>query len=199
MVSRLDADIGRLMDKLKETGQDSSTLVIFSSDNGPHREGGHNPDFFDDNGPLRGIKRDLYEGGIRVPTIARWTGRIQPGQTSDHIWAFWDFLPTAAEAAGVEAPKDIDGLSILPVLTGGKARQHEYLYWEFHERGFSQAARMGDWKAVHRSPSQRLELYNLAEDIGETTDLAARNPVMAKELEEILSTARTESEFWPTK
>jgi len=125
MVSRLDADIGRLMDKLKETGQDSSTLVIFSSDNGPHREGGHNPDFFDDNGPLRGIKRDLYEGGIRVPTIARWTGRIQPGQTSDHIWALWDFLPTAAEAAGVEAPKGIDGLSILPVLTGGKARQHE--------------------------------------------------------------------------
>ena len=199
MVSRMDADVGRILDKLKETGQDANTLILFSSDNGPHREGGHDPDFFRDSGPLRGIKRDLYEGGIRVPTIARWPARIKPGQVSDHAWAFWDFLPTAAEIAGQPTPAGIDGISFLPALTGGQQRKHEYLYWEFHERGFKQAVRMGDWKAVRLSRSRPIELYNLAEDLGETRDVAAKNPGVVKKMEELFAAARSESEFWPVK
>jgi arylsulfatase A-like enzyme len=199
MVSRMDADVGRILDKLKETGQDANTLILFSSDNGPHREGGHDPDFFRDSGPLRGIKRDLYEGGIRVPTIARWPARIKPGQVSDHAWAFWDFLPTAAEIAGQPTPAGIDGISFLAALTGGQQRKHEYLYWEFHERGFKQAVRMGDWKAVRLSRSRPIELYNLAEDLGETRDVAAKNPGVVKKMEELFAAARSESEFWPVK
>jgi arylsulfatase A-like enzyme len=199
MVSRMDADVGRILEKLKETGQDENTLILFSSDNGPHREGGHDPEFFKDSGPLRGIKRDLYEGGIRVPTLARWPARIKPGQVSDHAWAFWDFLPTAAEIAGQVAPPGIDGISFLPALTGGRQPKHEYFCWEFHERGFKQAIRMGDWKAVRLSRSRPVELYNLAEDLGETKDLASKNPGIVKKMEELFATARTESEFWPVK
>lgn len=199
MVSRMDADIGRMVEKLKETGQDQNTLILFSSDNGPHREGGHDPNFFRDSGPLRGIKRDLYEGGIRVPTLARWPGRIRAGQVSDQICAFWDFLPTAAELAGQPAPKGIDGLSFASALTGGDAPKHEYLYWEFHERGFHQAVRMGDWKAVRYGRNKPMELYNLTEDLGETRDIAAAKPDIVKKMEEIFASARTESEFWPVK
>src|SRR5689334_5703815 len=148
MVTRLDRDIGRVMAQLKKIGQDENTLVIFSSDNGPHQEGGHDPKFFHSSGPLRGIKRDLYEGGIREPTLARWPGKIKPGTTNDQTWAFWDFLPTAAELAGAQPPARIDGISILPALLGQSQRRHEYFYWEFHERGFTQAVRMGDWKGV---------------------------------------------------
>jgi arylsulfatase A-like enzyme len=199
MVSRMDADIGRMVEKLKETGQDQNTLILFSSDNGPHREGGHDPNFFRDSGPLRGIKRDLYEGGIRVPTLARWPGRIRAGQVSDQICAFWDFLPTAAELAHQPAPKGIDGLSFASALTGGDAPKHEYLYWEFHERGFHQAVRMGDWKAVRYGRNKPMELYNLTEDVGETRDIAAAKPDIVKKMEEIFASARTESEFWPVK
>jgi len=199
IISRMDADIGKLFEKLRAKGMDENTLVFFSSDNGPHREGHHNPDFFDDNGPLRGIKRDLYEGGIRVSTIARWPGAIQPGQVSDFVWAGWDFLPTAAELSGARVPKGIDGVSIVPVLTGkGTPPKRDYLYWEFHERGFHQAIRQGDWKLVRQGPAFKSELFNLKDDIGESNDLAARHPDIVKKLEALLMSARTEHPGFPT-
>jgi arylsulfatase A-like enzyme len=199
MITRLDRDVGRLMALLKKLGIDDNTLVFFTSDNGPHREGGADPDFFDSNGPLRGIKRDLYEGGIRVPMIARWPKRIKAGAKSDQVWAHWDLLPTLAEVAGVKPPANIDGVSMLNALRGRRQRDHEFLYWEFHERGFSQAARMGDWKAVRKSPDSPLELYDLKNDLGEQNDVAAKNPEIVMKIEYYLKTARTESELWPTK
>ncbi len=197
MITRMDGDVGRILDKLKETGRDNDTLILFSSDNGPHKEGGHDPEFFGSRGPLRGIKRDLYEGGIRVPAIARWPGRVKPGRVSDHPWAFWDFLPTCAALAGVAAPDGLDGMSIVNELDGRPQIRHEYFYWEFHERGFHQAVRWGDWKGVRLGPGRPVELYNLAEDLGEQTDVAARNPGVVKRIEEILASARTDSEYWP--
>jgi arylsulfatase A-like enzyme len=197
MITRLDRDVGRLMALLKKLGIDDNTLVFFTSDNGPHREGGADPDFFDSNGPLRGIKRDLYEGGIRVPMIARWPKRIKAGAKSDQVWAHWDLLPTLAEVAGVKPPADIDGVSMFNALRGRRQRDHEFLYWEFHERGFSQAARMGDWKAVRKSPDSPLELYDLKNDLGEQNDCAAKHPEIVKKIEDYLKTARTESELWP--
>jgi arylsulfatase A-like enzyme len=199
MITRLDRDVGRLMALLKKLGIDDNTLVFFTSDNGPHREGGADPDFFDSNGPLRGIKRDLYEGGIRVPMIARWPKRIKAGAKSDQVWAHWDLLPTLAEIAGVKPPAGIDGISMLNALLGRRQRNHEFLYWEFHERGFSQAARMGEWKAVRKSPDSPQELYDLKNDLGEQNDVAAKHPEVVKKIEEYLKTARTESELWPTK
>jgi arylsulfatase A-like enzyme len=199
MVTRMDADLGRLMALLKETGKDKNTLIIFSSDNGPHREGGHDPNFFDSNGPLRGIKRDLYEGGIRVPFIAHWPGKIKPGVSEQPI-AFWDMLPTLAEVAGQPAPAGIDGISFLPTLLGrGVQKQHEYFYWEFHERGFAQAVRMGQWKAVRLSGKSDVELYDLSQDIGETKNVAAVNPAIAKKLLAYMAVARTESKEFPVK
>jgi arylsulfatase A-like enzyme len=200
MVTRLDRDIGRVMAQLKKTGQDENTLVIFTSDNGPHQEGGHDPKFFHSGGPLRGIKRDLYEGGIREPTIARWPGKIKPGTTSDHSWAFWDFLPTAAELAGTQAPADIDGISIVPALLGQQQRNHEYFYWEFHERGFSQAVRLGDWKGVRLGTrSAALELYDLKTDMAETKNVASAHPEVVRRIEEIMRAARTDSKEFPVR
>ena len=200
MVTRLDRDIGRLLYRVKELGLDENTLVIFSSDNGPHREGGQDPEFFDSSGPLRGIKRDLYEGGIRVPLIARWPGRIEAGGESNHVSAFWDFLPTAAEIAGAEVPLEVDGISYLPALLGGIQREHEFLYWEFHEGGASgQAVRMGRWKAVRLLPSAPLKLYDLSSDLGERNDVAADNPEVVKKIGDYLAGARSESIIWPLK
>lgn len=199
MVTRLDSDIGRMLETLRRSGKDRNTLILFTSDNGPHREGGHSPDFFDSNGPLRGIKRDLYEGGIRVPAIAWWPGRIQAGRVSDHPWAFWDLLPTFAELAGVPAPRGIDGISIASELLGRPQNQHEYLYWEFHGRRFSQAVRFGDWKAIAKGLGGPIELYNLADDLGETRDLARDKPNLVRRAQELLSAARTESDVWPVK
>ncbi|MBN2313691.1 MAG: arylsulfatase [Sedimentisphaerales bacterium] len=198
MISRLDRDLGRVIETLKRLGIDKKTLVLFTSDNGPHREGGANPEFFDSNGPLRGNKRDLYEGGIRVPLIARWPGKIQAGTVSHHISAFWDFLPTFAELTGAECPSSTDGLSMLPTLLGqsGQQKLHEFLYWEFHESGSKQAVRMGDWKAVQFNASGKLEFYNLKEDIGEENNIAGDHPDIVAEIKEYLKTARTESEFW---
>jgi arylsulfatase A-like enzyme len=198
MVTRMDKDIGALMALLKELGLDERTIVFFTSDNGPHREGGHDPDFFDDNGPLRGIKRDLYEGGIRVPMIARWPGRVPAGKTSGQVWAFWDFLPTAAALAGGKAPAGIDGVSVAPAILGGKAAAHPPLYWEFHERGFSQAVRDGNWKAVRKGgPGKPVELYDLAADLGEEKDVAAAHPDVAARLSAFMDAARTESAEFP--
>jgi len=201
MISRLDRDMGKLLRKLKLLGIDHNTIVFFTSDNGPHREGGADPDFFDSNGPLRGIKRDLYEGGIRVPMIARWPGRIEAGTTTDHVSAFWDIMPTCAVLAGAKAPKDTDGLCMVPTLLGkpSKQKKHKFLYWEFHERGSKQAVRMGRWKAVRFGAAGKLELYDLEADLGETTNVADEHRDVTAEIEAYLATARTESEFWNLK
>jgi arylsulfatase A-like enzyme len=197
MVTRMDRDIGRLMALLKELGLDDNTVVMFSSDNGPHREGGHDPEFFGSRGGLRGIKRDLYEGGIRVPTIARWPGKIPPGQVSNQVWAFWDLLPTAAGIAGAPVPRHIDGISMLPAFLGKPQTNHDYLYWEFFERGFHQAVRMGDWKAVRHGPKGQVELYNLKQDLAETRDVAGDHTDVVRKIEEILRTARSDSKEFP--
>lgn len=204
MVSRLDRDVGRLLDLLKELAIDENTIVLFSSDNGPHQEGGNDPNWFDSNGPLRGIKRDLYEGGIRVPLIARWPGHVVPGTTSDHVGAFWDFLPTAAAIAGVAPPAGLDGISYLPALTGGTAQgKHDYLYWEFTEQGGKQAIRQSDWKAVRLNvaehPQGPLELYNLTTDPGEEKNVGAELPDVVAHLAGLMAGARTESALFPFK
>ncbi len=199
MITRMDRDVGKLMGVLKDLGIDRDTVVFFSSDNGPHREGGAKPDFFGSSGLLRGIKRDLYEGGIRVPTLARWPGKIKPGSVSDQVWAFWDFLPTAAELAGAKPPSNIDGISIRPALLGKPQRQHEYLYWEFHEGPSKQAVRMGDWKAVRLAPSRPIELYDLRTDIGEKHNVAKQHPDVVAKVEAILQSARTPSKHWPLR
>jgi len=202
MVSRLDRDVGRIMALLDELGLDEHTIVMFSSDNGPHREGGADPEFFESNGPLRGIKRDLYEGGIRVPMIARWPGTIEPGSVTDHISAFWDILPTCTQLANVATPKGIDGISFVPTLLGrmNEQKRHEYLYWEFDEQGGKQAMRRAEWKAVRLNAKRNLdgplELYNLDRDIGETTNVAAEYPEVAEEMAMLMKTARTESEWY---
>jgi arylsulfatase A-like enzyme len=206
MISRLDRDLGRIIETLKKLAINENTLILFTSDNGPHREGGADPEFFDSNGPLRGCKRDLYEGGIRVPLVARWPGKIKAGTVSHHVCAFWDFLPTFAELArlpsgglaGIDHRDTIDGVSMLPTLLGqpAKQKQHELLYWEFHEKGSKQAVRMGDWKAVRFGAEGELELYNLKEDIGEKHNLAGRYPDVIAKIEDYLKTARTKSQFW---
>ncbi len=198
MVTRLDTAVGKIVDTLREPGRAGNTLIIFTSDNGPHREGGHDPDFFDDNGPLRGIKRDLYEGGIRVPFIACWPGRIQAGSESAQPIAFWDFLPTACQLAHVPVPGGLDGISYLPTLLSQPGqRQHEYLYWEFHERGFTQAIRFGSWKAFRPGPGRALEIYDLQQDLGEAHNLAAAHPEIVARAAKMLAAARVESPEWP--
>jgi len=200
MITRLDADVGRLMGKLERLGMYNSTLVIFTSDNGPHKEGGVAPKFFASSGPLRGIKRDLYEGGIRVPLIACWPGHIKAGTVNDQPFAFWDFLPTAAAVAEAKLTAPVDGISMLPTLLGQpQTNRHTFLYWEFHERGFQQAARMGDWKAVRPQAGRPLELYNLKTDVGEEHNVADKNPEVVAKMEDYLKTARTESDLWPIK
>jgi arylsulfatase A-like enzyme len=200
MITRLDGYIGQLLDKLKDLKVEDNTIIFFSSDNGPHKEGGVAPKFFQSGGTLRGIKRDLYEGGIRVPLIVRWPGKIKPGTVNDQPWAFWDFLPTAAALARAAVPEKLDGLSLLPTLRGlPQTNRHEFLYWEFHERGFQQAVRMGDWKAVRPQAGAPLELYNLSADLGEKQNVASQNPEVVAGIEEYLKTARTESEYWPIK
>ena len=205
MITRMDGDVGRLFARLQALNIDRNTLVFFSSDNGPHKEGGADPAFFDSNGPLRGYKRDLYEGGIRVPFIARWPGRIEAGSGSNHISAFWDILPTCCEVAGVAPPEGIDGISIVPTLLGEpqKQQKHEFLYWEFHEQGKKQAVRMGDWKGVRlnvaRDPDGPIELYNLATDLGEERNVADEHPDIVREMAVIMAASHEPSEHfeWP--
>jgi arylsulfatase A-like enzyme len=189
------------VEQLKRLKIDSDTIIMFSSDNGPHREGQNDPDFFNSNGRLRGIKRDLYEGGIRVPLIVRWPGRIKPGQKSGHISAFWDFLPTACDLAGLKKPADSDGISFVPALLGNTQTQHDYLYWEFVEQGGKQAIRRDNWKAVrlnvHDNPEEPLELYNLENDPEENDNIAGRHPDTIKELENLMENARFPSKIFP--
>ncbi len=196
MITRLDRDIGRILDLLDELKLSDNTLVLFSSDNGPITAGGQDPEFFDSNGPLRDLKFSLYEGGIRVPLIARWPGRIAQGSESPLVSDFADMFPTFAELAGAKVPSELDGASIVPTLTGqsGKQKRRDHFYWEAAPQ---QAARRGDWKVYRRAPDRPVELYNLASDIGETTNVANAQPEIAKAMERLLSTARTESAEFP--
>jgi arylsulfatase A-like enzyme len=198
-VTLMDQYVGDILVKLKADGIDNNTIVFFTSDNGPHEEGGNRADFFDSNGPLRGVKRDLYEGGIRVPMVVRWPGHTKPGTTSEQMWAFYDFFATACDIAGVDAPKT-DGISMLPAILGQpQPRQHDYLYWEFFENGFKQAIRAGDWKAVRAGANGPIELYNLKTDIGETRNVASENPKIVDEMAARFKEARTDSEAWPIR
>jgi len=199
MVTHLDDAVGQVLDKLQELGIAENTLVLFSSDNGAMSEGGWDRKFFKSSGPLRGGKRDLYEGGVRVPLIAWWPKTIAPGGSTDHLSAFWDFVPTACGLAGTDAPADTDGISYLPALLGhGIQRQHDYLYWEFHEQGGKQAVRQGDWKAVrlnvHARPDRPLELYHLPSDIGEARDVAADHSEIVARLRQLMRDAHVANE-----
>jgi len=196
MVTRLDQGVGRLLKLLEEIAVDQDTIVFFSSDNGPHKEGGRSPEYFKSSGPLKGIKRDLYEGGIRVPLLARWPGKIKAGTVSEHASAFWDFLPTACDIAGTTKPKRLDGISMMPTLSGARQPTHDYLYWEFYEKGFQQAVREGKWKAVKLAPGKPSELYDLENDISESRNIADAHPDVVKRLDGIMRRARTESEHW---
>jgi arylsulfatase len=195
MITRMDRDIGRLMKRLEELGLEDETIVFFASDNGavfPYA--GTDPEFFQSNGKLRGYKQDLYEGGIRTPLLARWPGKIRPGTVNDHIGAFWDLLPTLCEIAAIPSTDDIDGVSILPTLTGQPGqKEHEYLYWEYHSGGGAQAVRFGDWKAVRNNVKKiresPIELYNLAEDPSETTDLASEHADLVRRAAQYMKTA----------
>jgi len=180
MITRMDRQVDGLLTQLKQLGLDDRTLVIFTSDNGPHKEGGpaYDPDFFNANGPFSGIKRSLTDGGIRVPFLARWPGRIRAGSTSAHVGYFGDMMTTLSELAGGRPPAALDSLSLVPTLLGrGVQAKHEHLYWEFHEGGFSQAVLLeGRWKGIRlKSPAAPIQLFDLASDIGETNDLAAGN------------------------
>jgi arylsulfatase A-like enzyme len=201
MVSLLDKHVGEVLSKLKELGIEDNTMVIFTSDNGPHTEGGADPGFFNSSGGLRGVKRDLYEGGIRVPMIARWPNHIKEGLKSDHISAFWDVMPTFAEIAGVSAPVNIDGISFLPELLGKKQKKHEHLYWEFHEQGGKKAVRKGKWKAVKlqcfNKNKTRIELYNLEEDENESNNIAENHPQIVAEMMKIMDEEHTQNPDFP--
>lgn len=195
MVSRMDGDVGKILATLKALNIDKNTLVIFTSDNGHEYDDG----FFNSNGSLRGKKRDLYEGGIRIPLIAKWPGAIREGMTNDHVSAFWDFLPTVCELAGIPVPEDIDGVSYLPTLLGknNEQRNHEYLYWEFNEKqGPRQALRMGDWKLV-KYDQQDYELYDLGKDVQEKRDLAAQYPEIVNQMKTQMLNARTDNAAFP--
>jgi len=199
MITRMDRDIARLTDLIGERKIDRNTLIMFVSDNGPHREGGGDPDFFRSAGGLRGIKRDLYEGGIRVPMVARWVGTIPSGRVSHHEWAHWDMLPTLTELAGAKTPTGIDGMSMARALKGQAQPPQEFMYWEFHERGFQQAVRTGHWKAVRLKKDAPLVLYDLPNDPTEQHDVSAANPEVIAKIEKYLKTARTESDRWTVK
>lgn len=200
MIGRLDNTVRLLRQKLEELGLAENTVILFASDNGPHQEGGNDPYYFDSNGERRGIKRDLYEGGIRVPMIAHWPGTLPPGQVTDHVSGFQDVMPTLCALAKVQPPAT-DGISFLPLLTGGEQPAHNHLYWEFSESGGLQAVLQDDWKAVRKNVSVEesppVELYHLATDPEETTNLADQNPKMVSEMEALFEQSRTPSALFP--
>lgn len=201
MMLRLDRDVGRLLEKLQALGLEENTLVLFSSDNGAHVEDGKPQGYFQGSGGLRGTKRDVYEGGVRVPLIARWPGKIAAGGTTAHVSAFWDFAVTALEVAGVNSESlPPDGVSYAPTLFGRdfEQKQHAALYWEFLVGGKTrQAIRMGNWKGVRLAPTQPLELYDLATDAGEQRDLATTHPAIVRQMTELLRTMRTDDPKFP--
>ncbi|WP_019027963.1 arylsulfatase [Colwellia piezophila] len=206
MISHIDEGVGRLIQQLKDLGIDDNTLIIFTSDNGPSPEGGADLEFFNATAHLRGIKRDFYDGGILMPMVARWPGKIKAGTKNDHVSAFWDVMPTLADIANVEAPKTTDGISFLPALTGnGQQQKHSSLYWEFHRStgGHTQAVRMNnvngsDWKVIRyyngtSEDGAEIELFDLTNDPSETTNLASKNPELVKKALKLMDESRTES------
>jgi arylsulfatase A-like enzyme len=196
MVTRMDSDVGRITALLEELEIDQNTLVFFCSDNGAANRWKRR---FDSSGSLRGKKRDMYEGGIRTPMITHWPGHIKAGTESDLPWYFADVLPTLADLANVDPPAEIDGVSVLPTILGKQQKlDKRFLYWEYFEKGFQQAVRWGDWKTVTGKPGQKMELYDLANDIGETEDVASQHPDVVARIEAYLKTARTESKEFPT-
>ena len=208
MVSHLDRDVGRIMALVEELGLDKQTLVMFSSDNGPtyERLGGSDSEFFESAGPFRGLKGSLYEGGIRVPLVARWPGKIKPGTVTDHLSAFWDIMPTLAEVAGVDPPEGIDGISFASTLFCEPDRQkpRDYLYWEFPSYGGQQVVRTDRWKAVRQNMLKKnnpeplkIELYDLADDLGEQRDVAAEHPEVVAQMRAIMQQNHTPSELFP--
>ena len=199
MIRQVDMDMGALIDLLKELKLDQNTYVFFTSDNGPHQEGGRNVKEFESTAGLRGFKRDLYEGGIRVPTIA-W-GKGLTHKVIDEPLANWDFLPTIADIINIEKPKEINGKSFLDVMHKPKHKTvHPYLYWEFFERGFDQAIRKGNWKAIKRSSNgAHTELYDLTKDWSENNDVSKQYPVIVKEMDALFLSARIESPDYPVK
>jgi arylsulfatase A-like enzyme len=200
MMERLDLAVGDILNKLNELNIDNNTIFIFTSDNGPHKEGGADPDFFNSNGPLKGYKRDLYEGGIRVPFIVRWPGKVNAGH-SDHITAFWDLLPTFCDISGIENNDTLDGISILPLLQGhDNQAEHEYLYWEFYEQGGKQAIRQGPWKGIRLNVKENrdapIEIYNLDEDISENNNIADQHPDIVDRIDQLMEEAHEPSEVF---
>lgn len=197
MVTRMDRDIGTVLQRLQQHGIDQQTVTFFSSDNGPHKEGGHDAAFFDSNGPFSGTKRDLTDGGIRVPFIARWPGRIQPNRVSHHIGYFADILPTLAELAGAKSPASTDGLSLVPVLLDeGTPAEHPALYWEFYEQGSARAVRMGRWKGICKPFHGSVRLYDITTDIAEEHDVAGQHPEVVKQVEAAMQAAHVPSPLW---
>ena len=193
MMEHLDNEVGAILALLQELKVDENTLVMFASDNGAHKEGGHNPDFWNSSGSLRGHKRDMHEGGIRTPMLARWPGVIAQGTTTAHISGFQDVLPTICELIGQPVPRQNDGISFLPTLRGDRAQKpHKYLYFEFckgpKQKIFSQAVRMGNWKA-YRQAGKPLELFNLAEDPYEKRDLAEVKPDLVAKMKAVIKEA----------
>lgn len=200
MVARMDRDVGRIQALVQQLGLDSNTLIIFTSDNGPDPTDSHDVEYFDSNGIYRGHKRDMYEGGIRIPMIARWPGKVPAGRTSDQVWAFWDVMPTLADVAGLKAPDNIDGISMLPALLGeAQTAQHDYLYWDYgHCREvFMQAVRSGAWKGIRLGQDAPLALYNLQDDPGETTDVAAEHPDVVRQIAAYMKEAMVPSPDYP--
>ena len=199
--------IARLLEELDQQGLMENTIVLFSSDNGPafmlradQVPPGMNVDTRRFNCGFNGAKGSVYEGGIRVPMIARWPGHVPSGETSDQVWAFWDVLPTLAELVGVTPPVGIDGISMMPTLLGQlQEQEHEHLYWDYgHSRtNFQQAVRLGNWKGVRRSQDQPLELYDLANDIGETSDVATGHPDVVEHIKQIIEESFVPTENYP--
>ena len=202
MVSRMDAYVGQIVERLRRNNLLDNTIIIFTSDNGAHKEGGADPNFFNSSGGLRGTKRDLYEGGIKTPFIAYWPSKIAKGKTSNYLGAFWDIMPTLADLAKTDHPRYTDGISFVPTLLGNskKQKQHDYLYWEFHEDGGRQAVRKGDWKLILQkvmSGSPTMELYNLKKDPKEQHNIAIDNPKKVMELRSLIEKAHVESSIFP--
>lgn len=201
MVSRLDRYVGEIVRYVQQSGLANNTLILFTSDNGPHKEDGGDPVFFNANGGLRGIKRDMYEGGIRVPFIAYWKGKIKAGVTNPQPAAWWDLFPTFQQLAGLSTSNNIDGITIVPTLTGKAQKQHEYFYWEFHEQGGKQAVRYGNWKGVRLNVTKDkdgpIELYDLQKDPAEKKNIAGAHPGIVKKIAAFMQQAHTPDPNWP--
>ncbi len=201
MITRVDTEIGKLMQLLKELDLDENTLVLFASDNGNtngNAKEGETPTnhFFENESPRAGQKGDIRDGAFHVPAIARWTNHISPGQESDHIWAMWDFFPTAADLIGVAPPEVTDGISILPTLMGEseKQKKHDFLYWEYQEE---QAVRMANWYG-YKNKKGKLEIYDLEKNPEQDRDLSDQYPDLAQKIDEIMKREHTPSDVWPS-